>query len=96
MHNRTKRRNREAKLNRFFLMLRVKNRRSTDTIKGGRVMEASTKDKARGTVHEIKGTVKQTVGRLTNNADLVTKGRGEKIAGKVQKKMGSLKKVFGK
>jgi uncharacterized protein YjbJ (UPF0337 family) len=35
------------------------------------------------------------VGHLTNNRDLETEGIGEKIAGKVQKKIGQVKKVIG-
>ena len=59
-------------------------------------MKASAKDQARGSVHVIKGALKQRIGRLTNNPLLEAKGRGEKLAGKVQRKMGQVKKVLGK
>ena len=58
-------------------------------------MKPSTKDKARGTFHEVKGNVKEKVGRATNNPDLEAEGQVEKIVGKVQKKLGQVKKVLG-
>ena len=59
-------------------------------------MKQSTKDKAKGTFHEVKGKVKEKVGRATNNTDLEAEGIGEKIAGKIQKKIGQLEKVVEK
>jgi uncharacterized protein YjbJ (UPF0337 family) len=59
-------------------------------------MRQSTKDKAAGNVHEVKGKIKEKVGRLTNNPGLEGKGIGEKIAGKIQKKIGQLEKVVEK
>jgi uncharacterized protein YjbJ (UPF0337 family) len=35
-----------------------------------------------------KGHVKKTAGQVTNNPNLETKGQNEKLAGKVQKKVG--------
>ena len=58
-------------------------------------MKPSTKDKAQGTFHEVKGKVKEKVRRATNNPDLEAEGQVEKIAGKVQKKIGQVKKVLG-
>jgi uncharacterized protein YjbJ (UPF0337 family) len=59
-------------------------------------MKNSTKDQAEGTLHEVKGKVKEKVGRATNNPNLVEDGQDEKIAGKVQKKIGQVEKVFEK
>jgi uncharacterized protein YjbJ (UPF0337 family) len=59
-------------------------------------MNRSTKDKAKGKLHELKGQLKEKVGRLTKNPDLEAEGQGEKIAGKVQKKIGQVEKVFEK
>jgi len=59
-------------------------------------MKGSTKDQAEGTLHEVKGKVKEQVGRATNNPNLVEDGQDEKIAGKVQKKIGQVEKVFEK
>jgi uncharacterized protein YjbJ (UPF0337 family) len=58
-------------------------------------MKPSTKDKAQGTLHEVKGKVKEKVGRATNNPDIEAEGQVEKIVGKVQKKIGQVKKVLG-
>jgi uncharacterized protein YjbJ (UPF0337 family) len=57
-------------------------------------MKQSTRDKAKGTFHEVKGKVKETVGRATNNPDLEAEGTGEKIGGKVQKKIGQAEKFL--
>jgi uncharacterized protein YjbJ (UPF0337 family) len=59
-------------------------------------MKDSTKDKVEGTTHEVKGAVKEKVGRLTNNPNLEAEGTDEKTAGKIQKKVGDVEKVFEK
>ena len=59
-------------------------------------MKASTKDQAEGKFHEVKGKVKEQAGHLTNNSDLEAEGTGEKLAGKVQGKIGQVEKVLGK
>jgi uncharacterized protein YjbJ (UPF0337 family) len=59
-------------------------------------MKSSTKDKAEGTFHELKGKVKEVAGKLSDNPKLETEGTVEKIAGKVQGKVGQVKKVLGK
>ena len=59
-------------------------------------MKPSTEYEIAGKVHEVKGTIKEKVGELTNDPDLEGEGIGEKIAGKVQKKIGQVEKVLGK
>jgi uncharacterized protein YjbJ (UPF0337 family) len=59
-------------------------------------MKPSTKDKAEGNLHDVKGTVKEKVGKLINDPDLEADGQAEKIAGKIQKKVGQVEKVLGK
>jgi uncharacterized protein YjbJ (UPF0337 family) len=59
-------------------------------------MKDSMKDQLEGKVHEVKGAVKEKVGQATNDPDLMDEGTGEKIAGKVQKKVGDIEKVFEK
>jgi uncharacterized protein YjbJ (UPF0337 family) len=59
-------------------------------------MKESTKDKVQGAVHDAKGTVKKKVGQATNNPELEAEGSDEKLAGKIQKKVGDVKKVFEK
>jgi uncharacterized protein YjbJ (UPF0337 family) len=59
-------------------------------------MKPGTKDEIAGRVHEVKGTIKEKVGQLTNDPDLEGEGIGEKIAGKVQKKIGQVETVIEK
>lgn len=59
-------------------------------------MKNSTKDQAEGTMHEVKGKVKEKVGRATKNPNLVEEGQDENAAGKVQKKVGQVERVFDK
>jgi uncharacterized protein YjbJ (UPF0337 family) len=59
-------------------------------------MKDSTKDKVEGAVHDAKGKLKEKVGRVTNDPDLQAEGQDEKVAGKIQKKVGDIEKVFEK
>ena len=59
-------------------------------------MKPSTQDQTEGTLHELKGKAKEKVGQLTNNPNLAAKGQDEKLAGKIQKKVGQIEKVFEK
>jgi uncharacterized protein YjbJ (UPF0337 family) len=59
-------------------------------------MKDSTKDKIEGAAHDAKGGMKETLGRVTNNPDLEAEGKGEKIGGKIQKKVGQVEKVIEK
>jgi uncharacterized protein YjbJ (UPF0337 family) len=59
-------------------------------------MKSSTKDKVKGTFHEARGKAKEMAGKITDSPRLEAKGKGEKIAGEVQKKAGQVKKVLGK
>jgi uncharacterized protein YjbJ (UPF0337 family) len=66
---------------------------------GGRrilFMRSSTKDKIKGSLLQAKGKVKEESGKAVGNPNLQDRGTGEKVAGKVQKKIGDVKKVFGK
>jgi uncharacterized protein YjbJ (UPF0337 family) len=59
-------------------------------------MKSSTKDKIKGTVKEVKGTVKERAGGAAGDRDMQDRGTAEKTAGKIQRKVGDIKKVFGK
>jgi uncharacterized protein YjbJ (UPF0337 family) len=59
-------------------------------------MNPSTKDEIQGKLHELKGAVKEKTGQLTNDPDLTAEGQAEKLAGKVQKKVGQIEKVLEK
>ncbi len=60
------------------------------------IMKSSTKDKIQGTLREAKGKVKEESGKAIGNPNLRDRGTDEKVAGKVQKKIGDIKKVFDK
>jgi len=66
------------------------------SLEGANAMKDSIKDKLEGTLHDVKGTLKEKVGQATNNPDLEAEGTGEKVAGKIQKKVGDVEKVFEK
>ena len=59
-------------------------------------MKDSIKDKVEGAVHDAKGSIKEKVGHATNNPNLEAEGQDEKVAGKIQKKVGDVEKVFEK
>jgi len=59
-------------------------------------MKSSTDDQAEGQLHKVKGKLKEIAGVISDNPRLESEGIAEKIAGKVQEKIGQVKKVFGK
>jgi len=59
-------------------------------------MKPSTKNQIKGTLLDMKGKAKEKAGQVTNNPELAAEGRNETLAGKVQKKVGQIKKVFEK
>jgi uncharacterized protein YjbJ (UPF0337 family) len=59
-------------------------------------MNPSTKDEIESSVHELKGKAKETAGKVTNRPHLQAEGNAEKNAGKVEKKIGQIEKVFEK
>jgi uncharacterized protein YjbJ (UPF0337 family) len=58
------------------------------------LMKSSTKDKIKGGFREATGKVKEKAGKTTGNSNLRDRGTTEKAGGKVQRKIGDLKKVF--
>ncbi|MHB1069068.1 MAG: CsbD family protein [Gemmatimonadaceae bacterium] len=59
-------------------------------------MKSSTRNQAKGKLHEIKGAAKEAAGKLTKDPDLEDEGTIERTLGTVQKKAGQLGKVFEK
>lgn len=59
-------------------------------------MKSGTQDQAEGKFHKIKGILREIAGQLRDNPTLEAEGTDEKIAGKVQEKIGQIKKVLGK
>jgi uncharacterized protein YjbJ (UPF0337 family) len=58
-------------------------------------MKSSTKDKIKGTLEEAKGGAKEKAGKATGDPDMQDRGTIEKTGGKIQRKVGDVKKVFG-
>jgi uncharacterized protein YjbJ (UPF0337 family) len=56
-------------------------------------MRPSTENEVAGKVHEVKGAMKEKVGHVTNDPNLEGEGAGEKIAGKIQNKIGQVQKA---
>ena len=59
-------------------------------------MRRSAEDKIKSTLHVVKGTVKAKMGHSTNTPSLTVEGKSEKLAGKVQRKIGELEKILEK
>ena len=59
-------------------------------------MNSSTHDKVKGTAKEAVGKVKEETGKAIGNPNLQDRGTAEKVAGKVERKVGDVKKVFEK
>ena len=56
-------------------------------------MKPSTRDTVEGKMHQVKGATKEVVGKITKNRDLEIEGKGEKLGGKVQEKIGQIEKA---
>ena len=56
----------------------------------------STKQELEGKLRATKGAAKEELGEATNDPQLESEGRTEKVAGIVQKKLGELEKLIGK
>jgi uncharacterized protein YjbJ (UPF0337 family) len=57
-------------------------------------MKDSTKDKMSGHAKDAKGKVKEAAGKAVGNPRLRDEGRADQVEGKIQKKVGDVKKVF--
>jgi len=58
-------------------------------------MKDSSKDQAKGLFHQAKGSAKEVAGKISGDSELEAEGAVEKVAGKVQKKIGEIKNVLG-
>jgi uncharacterized protein YjbJ (UPF0337 family) len=59
-------------------------------------MKSSTKDRVTGRINEAKGKMKEKTGQAAADPGLRDRGTTEKVGGKVQRKVGEIKKIFGK
>ena len=66
------------------------------TARAIRLHEVEYQDKIKGSVNQLKGALKEKAGQASGDADLRDRGTAEKVGGHVQKKVGDVKKVFGK
>ena len=57
-------------------------------------MKSSTRDRAKGRAREAKGRVKEKAGRAIGNPNLADRGTSEKVGGKIQRKVGEIKRVL--
>jgi len=83
----------EARTERLYL---VTIREIASNLRKENTMKSSIKDKVEGTFHEVKGKAKEVAGKLSDNPKLQAEGTAEKLAGRVQEKVGQVKKVLGK
>ncbi|MDO8542271.1 MAG: CsbD family protein [Opitutaceae bacterium] len=59
-------------------------------------MRTSTKDRVSGIAKQASGKAKIAAGRATGNTRVRARGHAERIAGKVQKKMGDRERARGR
>jgi len=59
-------------------------------------MKSSAQDQDEGKFHKAMGKLKEIAGEISRNPKLKAEGTNERIVGKVQEKIGQIKKVFGK
>jgi uncharacterized protein YjbJ (UPF0337 family) len=59
-------------------------------------MKSGKQDQAEGKFHRVKGEIKEIAGKLGMDSELESEGRDEKMAGRVQEKIGQVKKLLGK
>ena len=58
-------------------------------------MKLSTRYQAKGIFRVVKGTVKEIAGKISSNTTLGVKGKFERFAGKVQRKIGKAQGLCG-
>ena len=68
---------------------------ATEVIPKENLMKSSTKDQAKGKFHKVKGKLVEIAGKVSMNSELEGTGKDEKIAGKVQERVGQVKRVLG-
>jgi uncharacterized protein YjbJ (UPF0337 family) len=58
-------------------------------------MKLSTRYQAKGMFRVVRGTVKEIAGKISSKTTLGVKGKFERFAGKVQRKIGKAQGLFG-
>jgi len=54
------------------------------------------KDRIVGSAKQVQGTIKEGVGKVLGDAKLTAEGKADKVDGKIQNAVGSLKDTFKK
>ena len=52
------------------------------------------KDELKGKTNQVKGAVKEQTGKMLDDPDLQAEGEVEKTAGKIQEKVGTVRRTF--
>lgn len=60
------------------------------------MMKSSENDNKEGLLHQGEGKAKEIIGIITDDGTLEAEGKAERIGGKIQEKIGQIKKVIGK
>jgi uncharacterized protein YjbJ (UPF0337 family) len=60
------------------------------------MIRRSTKERAKGRAQEVKGSAKEKIGTKMGRPDIQDRGTAERVQGKVQRKVGEIRRVFGK
>lgn len=58
-------------------------------------IKSGTTDKFEGLAKIASGSVKEQVGKIVSSRRLKDQGRAEKVEGRIQNKVGEIKRVFG-
>ncbi|GAC1466344.1 MAG: hypothetical protein PVSMB11_01820 [Desulfuromonadaceae bacterium] len=58
-------------------------------------MKLSTRYQAKGMIRIVKGTIKEIAGKISSNTTLGVKGKFERFAGNVQRKIGKAQGLCG-
>jgi uncharacterized protein YjbJ (UPF0337 family) len=59
-------------------------------------MKRSTENEVNGKLFQIKGAMRQKMGRLMDNPKMEIEGAAEKLAGKLQSRLGQVQKLAEK
>jgi uncharacterized protein YjbJ (UPF0337 family) len=57
-------------------------------------MKSGMRDDAEGKLTQAKGHIKEAAGKATGDPELRDEGKADRAVGKVQEKVGQIKKVF--
>lgn len=58
--------------------------------------KSGTQNKIEGTARNLAGKVEEGLGKAIGNPRLEAQGKSDQLAGNAQKKVGQIKKLFGK